>query len=83
MIVCIIYNIFKVDAINRIPHLTHAYEGNLNVDRHLNLRKFSYMFKKIEKWNLVMFSQKMKTENLIRLQRYHLLKLKYKKCLLD
>ena len=34
---------------NRIPHPTETYEGILNVDRHLNLRKCSYMFnRKIE-----------------------------------
>ena len=29
---------------NRISHPTQAYEGNLNVDRNLNLRKCSYIF---------------------------------------
>ena len=43
---------------NRISHPTQAYEGNLNVDRHLNLRNFSYMFNR--KLELVVFSQKVR-----------------------
>ena len=42
MYVC--YNIFKVEEIQSNSTSIQAYEGNLNVDRHLNLRKFSYMF---------------------------------------
>ena len=63
MIICIIYNIFKVDEISRIPHSTQAYEGNLNVDRIINLRKFSYIFKrKMELDGVLSKGEKTKTK---------------------